>query len=93
MTLKLNIKTRKILTMSKMHHPKADVDRLYLPRITGGRGIVQLELAFETTSIKLDAYLTTTDDPLHQTVKHYEECKKMHKTRAWLPGPITITSR
>ena len=25
-------KTRKFLTMYKMHHPKSDVDRLYLPR-------------------------------------------------------------
>jgi hypothetical protein len=25
-------KTRKILTMYKMHHPKADIDRLYVKR-------------------------------------------------------------
>ena len=29
---RLDTKTRKLLTLSKMHHPKADVDRLYLPR-------------------------------------------------------------
>ena len=31
--------TRKLLTVYKMHHPKADVDRLYLPREVGGRGL------------------------------------------------------
>jgi hypothetical protein len=29
-------KTRKMLTMYKMHHPKADIDRLYIRRKEGG---------------------------------------------------------
>ena len=29
---KKDAKTRKLLTMHKMHHPKADVDKMYLPR-------------------------------------------------------------
>jgi hypothetical protein len=28
----LNRKTRKFLTMNMMHHPKSDVERIYLPR-------------------------------------------------------------
>ena len=32
----------KFLTMAKMHHPKADVDRLYIPRKAGGKGLVHL---------------------------------------------------
>ena len=35
---KLDTKTRKFLTMYKMHHPKSDVDSLYLPITNGGRG-------------------------------------------------------
>jgi hypothetical protein len=30
-------KTRKMLTIYKMHHPKADIDRLYVMRKEGGR--------------------------------------------------------
>jgi outer membrane protein assembly factor BamA len=41
---RLDTKTRKMLPMEKMHHPKADVDRQYLPRAEGRRGIVQFEL-------------------------------------------------
>ena len=67
---RLDTKTRKMLTMAKMHHPKADVDRLYLPRSSGGRGLIQLELTLKTTTIGLDAYLTKTDDPLLRIVKH-----------------------
>ena len=50
---KLDTKTRKFLTMYKMHHPKSDVDRLYLPRTEGGRGLIQLELSYKATTIGL----------------------------------------
>ena len=42
---KLDRKTRKLLTIHGQHHPKADVDRLYVPRKQGGRGLMQLEAA------------------------------------------------
>ena len=35
---KLDRKTRKLLTIHGQHHPRADVDRLYVPRQQGGRG-------------------------------------------------------
>jgi hypothetical protein len=38
-------KTRKMLAIYKMHHPKADIDRLYVKRKEGGRGLVQVEAA------------------------------------------------
>jgi hypothetical protein len=40
-------KTIKMLTMYKMHHPKADIDRLYIKRTEGGRGLVQVEVAYK----------------------------------------------
>ena len=36
-------RTRKLMTMYGTHHPKADVDRLYLQRCEGGRGLLGLE--------------------------------------------------
>ncbi|XP_047481697.1 uncharacterized protein LOC125034100 [Penaeus chinensis] len=36
----LDRKTRKLMTMYGAHHPKADVDRLYLKRCDGGRGLI-----------------------------------------------------
>ena len=35
-------KTRKILTMFKMYHPRADTERLYVSRLEGGRGLMQV---------------------------------------------------
>ena len=42
---KIDRKTRKMLTMYKMHHPKADIDRLYVKRKEGGTGHVEIEAA------------------------------------------------
>ena len=39
----LDRKTRKKLKLSGSHHPQADVDRLYIPRKAGGRGLQSVE--------------------------------------------------
>ena len=67
-----------MLTTSKMHHPKSEVDRLYLPRTSGGRGLVQLELSPKTTTIGLNAYLTSNNKPLLQIVKYHEQRKTLY---------------
>ena len=65
---KIDTKTRKFLTMCKMHHPKSDVDRLYLPRTEGDRGLIQQELPYKSTTIGLDKYFQEThDNLLHMT--------------------------
>ena len=50
-------KTRNMLTMYKMHHPKADIDRLYVKRKEGGRGMVQVEAAYKAQIINIAEYL------------------------------------
>jgi hypothetical protein len=50
---KIDRKTRKILTVYKMHHPKAYIDRLYVKRTEGGRGLAQIEAAYKTEIINL----------------------------------------
>ena len=53
---KVNTKIRKLLTMHRMHHPKSDVNRLYLPRKERSRGLVRLELSLKTSVIGMDTY-------------------------------------
>jgi hypothetical protein len=36
------------LTTGSQHHPKADIDRIYVPRKDGGRGLMQIEGAYIT---------------------------------------------
>jgi hypothetical protein len=50
---KIDRKSRKILTMYKMHHPKADIDRLCVKRKEGGRGLSQIEAAYKTEVINI----------------------------------------
>jgi len=54
---KLDRKTRKLLTIYGQHHQKADVDRLYVPRKQGGRGLMQLEAAHGIEITKLVEYM------------------------------------
>ena len=48
---KIDTKTRKLLNMHKMLHPKADVERLYIPRKDGGTDLIEVETAFKTAAI------------------------------------------
>lgn len=49
-------KIRKLMTLGKMHHPKADVNRMYVPRREGEREMINLEMSFKTT-IRLNSNL------------------------------------
>jgi hypothetical protein len=75
---KLDRRTRKMLTIHVQHHPKADVDRLYVPREDGGRGLMRIEGAYITEVIKLKEYVEHTEDPLMQIVR-------THRVLAALP--------
>ena len=57
-----------------MHHPKADIDRLYIKRKEGGRGLVQVETAYKAEVINIAEYLNTKykEDQFVNVVKFYE---------------------
>jgi hypothetical protein len=40
-----------------VHHPKADTDRLYVKRKEGGRGMVQVEVAYKAEITSTAEYL------------------------------------
>jgi hypothetical protein len=65
---KLDSKTRKLLTIHGQHHPNADVDRLYVRRKQGGRGLMRLEEAHAVEITKLVEYVDRKEDPLIQDV-------------------------
>jgi hypothetical protein len=55
--LKIDRKTKKILTTYKMHYLKADTNRLYVKRKEGGRGLAQIEAAYKKVIINIAEYL------------------------------------
>ena len=69
---KLDGKTRKLLTIHGQHHPKADVDRLYVPKKQGGRGLMQLEATHAVEITKLVEYVNRKEDPLIQVVRTHQ---------------------
>jgi len=60
--------------MYKMHHPKADIDRLYIKRKERGSGPVQIEAAYKAEIINIARYLNTNykEDQFVNIVKIHE---------------------
>jgi len=56
-------KTRKLMTINRALHPRADVDRLYVSRREGGREVVSIEecVRIEECSVSDNIKRTGTD--------------------------------
>jgi hypothetical protein len=66
---KMDRKTTKMLTIYGQHHPKADTDRLYIPRKEGRRGLMQIEGAYMAEVKKLMEYVEIKEDPVIEIVR------------------------
>ena len=72
--LKLDIKTRKVMCMSGSLHCKGDIDRLYVSRNKGGRGLNNVSDIFKTRMVKLSDHFGQLDEknPLLSMVRDRE---------------------
>ena len=75
---RLDRKIRKLMTANSMHHPKSDIDRLYIPRSNGGRGLTQLELSYKTATIGLYRYLHLSSDWMMKMVLNHTRDRKLY---------------
>ena len=50
----MNQRTRKLMTMHKALHPRHDVERLYVSRKEGGRGLANIEDSVDTSIQQLE---------------------------------------
>ena len=55
--VQLDMLTHKILQCSNSHHYSASIEQLYLRQISGGRGLVNIHLAYEREVVVLGLYL------------------------------------
>ena len=85
---KMDRKTRKILTINKEFHPKSDIDRLYVPRKKGGRGLISCKNCIASEENNLGWYVKNKVEPLLIAVKRQGTIKtddaiepKGYKTR------------
>ena len=58
----IDIKTRKILSMTGNFHINSDVDCLYIPRSEGGRGLKAIQTAYECRIVPLNHHLSRNKD-------------------------------
>ena len=65
-------RSRKFLTMYGALHPKSDVDRLYIPRKKGGRGLAGCEKSVKAEVNSIGWYIHNSDEPLLQEVQEKE---------------------
>ena len=58
----LDRKTRKMMTIHRALHPRANVNRLYAPRKEGGKGMISIEDCVNIESRALGQYLKNSED-------------------------------
>lgn len=63
---KLDRKIRTALTKHRMLHPNSAIERLYVPRGEGGRGLRCLEIIYQKEITNLKAYFQNINTPFHQ---------------------------
>jgi hypothetical protein len=56
---KFDRKTNKVLPVYKLHNPKGDIDRLYVKRKEGGRGLLEIEVTNKAEIMNTVEYLNT----------------------------------
>ena len=79
----LDRRTRKLLTMHKGLHPRADVDRLYIPRKSAGRGLRKIKDTIENEERNLADYIwSNTQEQLLKAVQQSGLWKKPEQTTA-----------
>ena len=76
---------RKLMTMHKALHPRHDVDRLYVPRKEGGRGLASIEDSVDPSIQRLEVYIEKHERGLITAVRN--------NTDNTIDNRITITRK
>ena len=62
-------KTRKLFTIYGALHSKSDMDRLYIPRKEGGRGLISIEDCVELAIRGLEVYVHRSEERFIQAAR------------------------
>jgi len=61
-----------MLTIHRLHHQRADTERLHIHRKKGGGGLMQIDRGYVTEVNKFVEYMEGRKDPLMQTIKTHK---------------------
>ena len=70
----LDRKTRNMMILHGALHPKSDVDRLYLPRQKGGKGLICCEMCVKVEKTNLAWYVKNSNARLMEGVRKTKPC-------------------
>ena len=86
----LDRRTRKFMTMHGALHPKSDIDRVYLSREMGGRGLISCEGCIRMEENNLGWYVRNSVEPLiegakaAETIEYNNTVNKRKFKKRWL---------
>ena len=66
-------RTRKLMTMHKALHSRNDIDRLYVSRKEGGRGLASIEDSVDASIQRLEDYIGKHERGLITSIKNYTD--------------------
>lgn len=69
----IDVRTRKMMHMQRSLHPNSSVQRLYLPRHRGGRGLLGLECLHNRVVLSTTCAVVRSTDPLLCLVRDHEQ--------------------
>ena len=71
---RMDIKTRKILTLNKVTYRNQCMDRMYLPRREGGLGLTEINQAYRAAIVSIGQYLkSSADEIIKKVAQHHNE--------------------
>ena len=77
----LDRKSRKTMTMYGGLHPKSDVDRLYVKRKEGGRGLISVERCIREEENSLGFYVANSEENPTGGVSTAEQLRQLIRER------------
>ena len=75
---RIDVKTRKLLAIKKVHQQKADLERLYLPITSGGRGLINIENLYKAHILKYKLYLEKKSDYLIEAIVQHDQKREKY---------------
>ena len=73
-------KTRKLMTMYKALHPRDDIDRLYVPRNEGVRGLTSIEDSVDAGIQPLEDYIKKRRGRMITATRNYTGNTRTNRT-------------